>query len=53
MRGMKLSAKDEVEAVYYSQNAVEQSIEYGDKKVELNKIKLGHRDTKGVKIRLS
>ena len=53
VRGMKLSAKDEIEAVYYSQNAVEQSIEYGDKKVELNKIKLGHRDTKGVKIRLS
>ena len=53
VRGMKLSAKDEIEAVYYSQNAVEHSIEYGDKKIELNKIKLGHRDTKGVKVRLS
>ena len=52
VRGMKLSAKDEVEAVYYSQNAVEQTIEYGDRTLELNKIKLGHRDSKGVKIRI-
>ncbi len=51
VRGMKLTAKDEIEAVYYSQNAVEQTIEYGDKTLELNKIKLGHRDSKGVKIR--
>lgn len=52
VRGMKLSAKDEVEAVYYSQNAVEQTIEYGDRTLELNKIKLMHRDSKGVKIRV-
>ncbi len=52
VRGMKLSAKDEIEAVYYSQNAVEQTIEYGDRTLELNKIKLGHRDSKGVKIRI-
>lgn len=52
VRGMKLSAKDEIEAVYYSQNAVEQTIEYGDRTLELNKIKLGHRDSKGVKIRV-
>ncbi len=52
VRGMKLSEKDELEAVYYSQNAVEQSIEYGDRTLELNKIKLGHRDSKGVKIRI-
>lgn len=49
---MKLSASDEIEAVYYSQNAVEQSIEYGDRMLELNKIKLGHRDSKGVKVRI-
>ena len=52
VRGMKLSASDEIEAVYYSQNAVEQNIEYGGKELSLNKIKLGHRDSKGVKIRL-
>lgn len=52
VRGMKLGSKDEVEAVYYTQNAVEQSIEYGSKELELNKIKLGKRDGKGVKIRV-
>ena len=51
VRGMKLSEKDYIEEVYYSQNAVENDIEYKGKKVELNKIKLGKRDSKGVKIR--
>ena len=49
---MKLGAKDSIEAVYYTKNAVEQSIEYKGKNVELNKLKLGTRDTKGVKIRV-
>lgn len=52
VRGMKLSAKDEIEAVHYSQNAVEQTIKYGDRTLELNKIKLMHRDSKGVKVRV-
>ena len=52
VRGMKLGTKDQVEAVYYTKNAVEQSIDYKGKTVELNKIKLGSRDTKGVKIRV-
>jgi DNA gyrase subunit A len=51
VRGMKLSAKDSIYAVYYTQNAVEQKIEYKDKELELNKIKLGKRDGKGVKVR--
>ncbi len=51
VRGMKLGAKDTVTDVYYTQNAVEQTIEYKDKKLELNKIKLGKRDGKGVKVR--
>ncbi len=49
---MKLGANDLIEAVYYTQNAVEQSIEYGEKELELNKIKLGRRDSKGVKVRI-
>lgn len=53
VRGMRLNATDEIEAVYYSQNAVEQSIPYGNKELELNKIKLGKRDGKGVKVRQS
>ena len=52
VRGMKLGTKDSIEAVYYTKNAVEQSIEYKGKNVELNKLKLGTRDTKGVKIRV-
>ncbi len=52
VRGMKLGAKDSVEAVYYTQNAVEQTIEYGGRQLELNRLKPGHRDSKGVKVRI-
>lgn len=52
VRGMRLGATDEIEAVYYSQNAVEQFVTYGNKELELNKIKLGKRDGKGVKVRI-
>ncbi len=51
-KGMKLGEKDMLEAVYYTQNAVEQTIEYKNKKLELNKIKLGSRAGKGVKVRV-
>ncbi len=51
VRGMKLGAKDSLAAVYYTQNSVEQTIEYGDRQLELNKLKLGKRDSKGVKVR--
>lgn len=52
VRGMKLGADDYVEAIYYTQNAVEQTIEYKGKMMELNKLKLGKRDSKGVKVRV-
>ena len=52
VRGMKLGAKDSVERVYYTQNAVETVIEYKDKKVILNNLKAAKRDTKGTKIRV-
>lgn len=51
VRGMKLGAGDTVEAVYYTQNAVETTISYKSRNLELNKIKAGKRDTKGVKVR--
>ena len=51
VRGVKLNAKNTVENVYYTRNAVESTIEYKGKTVELNKINLGSRDSKGVKIR--
>ncbi len=52
VRSMRFSPKAHLESVYYTQNAMEQTIEYNSKIIELNKIKLGKRDAKGVKIRV-
>ena len=52
VRGMKLNDSDYIENVYYTQNAVEHIIEYKEKSVDLNKMKLGKRDSKGTKIRV-
>ncbi len=51
VRGMKLGDKDELEAIYYTQNGVEVEIPYKSKNLILNTIKLGKRDGKGVKVR--
>ena len=51
VRGMKMWASDSIEAVYYTQNAVDTVISYKSRNLELNKIKAGKRDTKGVKVR--
>ncbi len=48
---MKLSEQDYVEAVYYTASASDQTILYKNKNLELNKLKLGRRDSKGVKVR--
>ncbi len=52
VRGMKLGPKDAVEEVYYTKNAVESTIEYKGKTLLLNGLKLGARDSKGVKVRV-
>lgn len=52
VRGMKLGAGDNLEEVYYTRNTDDTSIEYRGKTVELNKLKLGSRDSKGTKIRV-
>ena len=52
VRGMKLGAKDYVENVYYTGAGQEQAIEYKDRHMELSKLKLGKRDTKGTKVRV-
>ena len=52
VRGMKLGASDNLEEVYYTRNTDDTSIEYHNKTVELNKLKLGSRDSKGTKIRV-
>lgn len=51
VRGMRLAAADSVEAVYYTRNAVETTVDYQERTLELNKLRLGKRDTKGVKVR--
>lgn len=52
VRGMKLGKGDLVEAVYYTKNAGDNTIEYNGKPFDLHlKVKPLHRDNKGVKIR--
>lgn len=52
VRGMKLGPKDIVEAVYFTQNGIEATIQYKEKKLTLNNLKPGKRDTKGTKVRV-
>jgi DNA gyrase subunit A len=51
VRGIKLAGEDYIENVYYREIGSSEPIEYKDRKIELNKIKLGKRDGKGVKIK--
>ncbi len=51
VRGMKLSPGDRLEVVHFTQNAIEAVIQYRNKKLVLNSIKLGKRDSKGIKVR--
>lgn len=52
VRGMKLGAKDCVEAVHYVSGTEGQVISYREKEVELHKLKAAKRDGKGTKIRV-
>ena len=52
VRGMKLGEKDCLEHAYLIESRMEYAIEYKEKQVVLNKIKLSKRDTKGVKVRV-
>ncbi len=51
VRGMKLGAKDTVEAVYYTKVIDNEEIVYKEKHITLNDLKLAKRDGKGTKIR--
>ncbi len=51
VRGMHLGPGDEVEAVYYTTGASEETIPYKSRELVLNQIKAGKRDGKGVKVR--
>lgn len=52
VRGMKLGPNDSIENVYFTLNGMDQSVTYKDKQIDLSKLKLGKRDTKGTKIRI-
>lgn len=52
VRGIQLSGDDIVEEVYLLNKNGETIITYNEKSISLNKLKLGHRDTKGTKLRL-
>lgn len=51
VRGMRLAANDWVEGVYFTVGGVEATVDYGGKALELAKLKLGRRDSKGTKVR--
>ena len=52
VRGMKLGNDDFIEKVYYCQPGSDGFIEYKNKEIEINRIKINKRDTKGTKIRV-
>ena len=52
VRGIRLAPGDELAAAYLLANREEYTIEVGDKKLTLNKLKLAKRDTKGTKVRI-
>lgn len=49
VRGMKLGEGDYIDYAYLLANRIEYEIDYKDKKLVLNKLKLAKRDTKGTK----
>ncbi|MCL2718422.1 MAG: DNA topoisomerase 4 subunit A [Lachnospiraceae bacterium] len=51
VRGMKLTGSDRVEAIHFTFSGLETTIEYHGKPLELGKLKLGRRDSKGTKRR--
>lgn len=52
VRVMRLGEEDELEHAYLLESRMEYAIEYGSRKLVLNKLKLSRRDTKGTKVRV-
>jgi DNA gyrase subunit A len=46
---MKLAAGDELKAIYVLQDGETREVEVKGKKISLNRLHIGNRDTKGVK----
>ena len=51
VRGIRLSEGDVLDAAYLLASRLDFAIPYKDKELVLNKLKLGKRDGKGVKVR--
>ncbi len=51
VRGIKLGSDDYIEDVYILTNGDELSMDYKGKMLDLGKMKMAHRDTKGTKVR--
>ena len=52
VRGIKLVKDDTVDDVYLIGNTEDVSTEYCGKTIDLGRMKLAHRDTKGTKVRV-
>ncbi len=50
-RGMKLGGKDYIDEVFYTRAIDDSSIQYNERQLRLNDIKLAKRDSKGTKVR--
>ena len=51
MRGIRLARNDELEAVYLFEDGEDPKAVYKEKEVALNRLRIGKRDTQGVKNR--
>ena len=51
VRGIRLQKKDELEHVYLFEEGTETKVDYGEKQVTLNRLKLAKRDGMGTKTR--
>ena len=51
VRGIRLQKKDELEQVYLFEEGTETKVDYGEKQVTLNRLKLAKRDGMGTKTR--
>jgi DNA gyrase subunit A len=49
VRGMRLAEGDELKAIYVLGEGENREIEHKGKKISLNRLRVGNRDTKGVK----
>ena len=52
VRGIKLGKEDFVDEVYLINNMDDISVDYHGKSIDLGRMKLAHRDTKGTKVRI-